>query len=111
MVEASPSTAVTTMRIGGAWVWDRSCWRSGSRPWAARSPSSRAPRGPGSTSGSPLSEAPIRLVIADDHAGGLKGLESFLALEPDVTVAATATTGEATLQAVRQHRPDLLLLD
>jgi len=58
-----------------------------------------------------LSEAPIRLVIADDHAVVLKGLESFLALEPDVTVVATCTTGETTLEAVREHRPDILLLD
>ena len=53
----------------------------------------------------------IRLVIADDHAVVLKGLESLLTLEPDLAVLATCTDGEATLEAVRKHHPDILLLD
>ena len=53
----------------------------------------------------------IRLIIADDHAVVLKGLESLLALEPDMTVVTTCINGDATLEAVRRHHPDILLLD
>jgi DNA-binding NarL/FixJ family response regulator len=58
-----------------------------------------------------LSDAPIRLVVADDHAVVLKGLETLLALERDLVVVATCTDGETTLDAVRRHHPDILLLD
>jgi DNA-binding NarL/FixJ family response regulator len=58
-----------------------------------------------------LADAPIRLILADDHAVVLKGLESLLALEPDLTVIATCTNGDATLEAVRRHHPDVVLLD
>jgi DNA-binding NarL/FixJ family response regulator len=53
----------------------------------------------------------IRLVVADDHAVVLKGLEALLALEPDLTVVATCTNGNMALDAVQKHRPDILLLD
>ena len=53
----------------------------------------------------------IRLVIADDHPLILQGLESLLRLEPDIEILACCRTGEETLQAVRQHQPDILVLD
>jgi DNA-binding NarL/FixJ family response regulator len=53
----------------------------------------------------------IRLVVADDHAVVLRGLEALLALEPDLAVLATCTNGNAAVEAVRKHRPDILLLD
>jgi DNA-binding NarL/FixJ family response regulator len=53
----------------------------------------------------------IRLVIADDHPLILNGLESLFLLEPDVEVLARCRDGEETLQAVRRHQPDLLILD
>jgi DNA-binding NarL/FixJ family response regulator len=58
-----------------------------------------------------LASAPIRLVIADDHAVVLKGLQSLLSLEPELVVVATCTDGDTTLEAVRRHRPDVLILD
>ena len=58
-----------------------------------------------------MSDGPIRLVVADDHAVVLKGLETLLALERDLAVVATCTDGETTLEAVRRHHPDILLLD
>jgi len=54
---------------------------------------------------------PIRLVLADDHHFILDGLESLFRLEQDFHVVARCTNGEETLQAVRQHRPDILILD
>jgi two-component system nitrate/nitrite response regulator NarL len=53
----------------------------------------------------------IRVVIADDHLVVLKGLEALLAAEPDLVVAAVCASGEQTLVAVREHRPDVLVLD
>jgi DNA-binding NarL/FixJ family response regulator len=54
---------------------------------------------------------PISLVIADDHPIVLAGLLHVLASEPDFTVLATCSDGEQTLAAVRQHQPDIVLLD
>lgn len=53
----------------------------------------------------------IRLVIADDHALVLKGLQALFANEPDLAVVADCTTGEQTIRAVREHHPDVLVLD
>lgn len=53
----------------------------------------------------------IRLVIADDHPLILDGLEKLFHREPDIQVVARCRDGEETLQAVRQHKPGLLILD
>jgi DNA-binding NarL/FixJ family response regulator len=54
---------------------------------------------------------PIRLVLADDHPLILDGLENLFRLEPDFHVLDRCTDGVETLKAVRQHRPDVLILD
>jgi DNA-binding NarL/FixJ family response regulator len=59
----------------------------------------------------PQSAAPIRLVIADDHALVLKGLQALFATEPGLAVVAACATGEQTIRAVRQLHPDVLVLD
>ena len=53
----------------------------------------------------------IRLLLADDHRIILEGLEQLFRREKDFEVVATATTGEKALEAVRKHRPDILVLD
>src|SRR5258705_13172092 len=53
----------------------------------------------------------IRLVIADDHPIVLDGLENLFRLEPDFQVMARCVNGDECLTAVRQHQPDVLLLD
>ena len=53
----------------------------------------------------------IRIVLADDHAIVLDGLEQLLRLEPEFEVVARSTTAEAAVKAVREHRPDILVLD
>jgi DNA-binding NarL/FixJ family response regulator len=55
--------------------------------------------------------APIRIVIADDHALVLEGVRAVLAAEPGLRVLATATDGERMLDAVRRLRPDVALID
>jgi DNA-binding NarL/FixJ family response regulator len=54
---------------------------------------------------------PIRIVLADDHPIVLTGLEQLLALEENLMVLARCINGEEAVAAVRQHRPDILLLD
>ena len=53
----------------------------------------------------------ISLVLADDHLIVLNGLEQLLALERDFVVLAKCSNGEQAVQAVRAHRPDVLVLD
>lgn len=53
----------------------------------------------------------IDLVIADDHPIVLNGLDELFRLQPDFRVVARCTDGDATLEAVRRHRPSVLVLD
>jgi len=53
----------------------------------------------------------ISLVLADDHRIVLDGLVQLFSLEQDFTIRACCMNGEQALAAVRQHRPDVLILD
>jgi DNA-binding NarL/FixJ family response regulator len=53
----------------------------------------------------------IRLVLADDHPLLLDGLEALLRGAGDCEVVARCRDGEEALQAVRRHKPDVLVLD
>lgn len=52
-----------------------------------------------------------RLVLADDHSVLRSGLKMLLNAQDDFVVVGEATNGQEALDAVRQHSPDLLLLD
>ena len=54
---------------------------------------------------------PIRLVLADDHPLILDALANLLRAEDGFEVVAACANGAEALQAVRQHRPDVLILD
>ncbi|MCW2753866.1 MAG: MerR family transcriptional regulator [Marmoricola sp.] len=53
----------------------------------------------------------IRLLLADDQALVRGALSALLALEPDLEVVAEVGAGDLVLEAVREHRPDVALLD
>lgn len=53
----------------------------------------------------------IRLALADDHPIVLDGLERVFQSEPDIEIVDRCTNGEEALTAVREHKPDVLLLD
>ena len=53
----------------------------------------------------------IRLLLADDQALVRGALSALLALEPDFEVVAEVGAGDLVLDAVREHRPDVALLD
>lgn len=54
---------------------------------------------------------PIRLVLVDDHPLILNGLTNLFSLEEEFEVLASCTNGTEALQAVRDHRPDVAVLD
>lgn len=68
------------------------------------------PGGPGRPAGLPMPR-PLTVAIGDDEPVIVEALAEVLADEPDITVVASAATGEATLALVREHRPDVVLLD
>jgi DNA-binding NarL/FixJ family response regulator len=53
----------------------------------------------------------IRIVLVDDHPVVVKGLQTLFRGEPDLEVVATCRTGTEGLAAVREHRPDIVVLD
>jgi DNA-binding NarL/FixJ family response regulator len=56
-------------------------------------------------------KATIRLVIADDHPIFREGLRKLLETDPEFVVVGEAGDGEQTLEVLRRHKPDILLLD
>jgi DNA-binding NarL/FixJ family response regulator len=53
----------------------------------------------------------IRIVLADDHPVVRRGLSQFFADVDDFDVVAECGDGQAALDAVRQHAPDVLIVD
>ncbi len=53
----------------------------------------------------------IKIALADDHTIFRDGLRRLLSLEPDFDVIAEAQNGTEVLDLVRDHEPDILLLD
>lgn len=53
----------------------------------------------------------MRVVIVDDEAPARRRLRTLLAREPDIEVVGECRDGPSAIDAVREHRPDLLFLD
>ncbi|WP_067812954.1 response regulator [Nocardia inohanensis] len=58
-----------------------------------------------------MTEVPIRLVIADDHAVLRAGVVALLESEPTVEIVGEADDGRAAIELVEQVNPDVALLD
>jgi NarL family two-component system response regulator YdfI len=55
--------------------------------------------------------APIRVVIADDHAVVREGLRLILEASPGFVVVGEAADGEGAVHLVEEVEPDVVLLD
>ncbi|MDO5633829.1 MAG: response regulator transcription factor [Micrococcus sp.] len=53
----------------------------------------------------------IRIVLVDDQELVRTGLRTLAEHDGDIQVVAEASTGSAGVRAVRQHRPDVVLMD
>ena len=58
-----------------------------------------------------MSDAPIRVLIADDHAVVRRGLRTFLELQDDIDVVGEAADGQTCVAAAAELLPDVFLLD
>jgi DNA-binding NarL/FixJ family response regulator len=54
---------------------------------------------------------PIRIIIADDHLVLLESLAALLETQPDFKVLGKAANGIEAVELVKQHRPEVLVLD
>ena len=54
---------------------------------------------------------PIRVLLADDHAVVRQGIRQFLEASGEIEVVAEAGDGEEGLRLIRQHLPDVAVLD
>ncbi|RYP80684.1 response regulator transcription factor, partial [Nocardioides guangzhouensis] len=53
----------------------------------------------------------IRVVVADDQELVRAGFVAVLATQPDLDVVGEAADGREAVDAVRRHRPDVVLMD
>lgn len=53
----------------------------------------------------------IKVIIVDDHDIMREGLQMLLEDAPHLDVVGMASSGEAGIELVQQHRPDIVLMD
>jgi two-component system, NarL family, response regulator len=58
-----------------------------------------------------MDDAPIRILIAEDHLIARVGVGAIVNAQADMTVVAEATNGQQAVALYREHRPDVALMD
>jgi two-component system, NarL family, response regulator LiaR len=58
-----------------------------------------------------VAEAPIRVLVADDHAVVREGLRTFLGLQDGIEVVGEAADGEQAVAEAQRLAPDVVLMD
>ena len=56
-------------------------------------------------------DEPIRILVADDHAGFRSGLDALLATQPDLRIVGNAETGDEAVAGALALQPDVVLMD
>jgi DNA-binding NarL/FixJ family response regulator len=56
-------------------------------------------------------EIPLRVVLADDHAGFREGLREMLLTDEGIEVVGEAADGAEAIEIAEQVRPDVIILD
>jgi two-component system response regulator DesR len=55
--------------------------------------------------------APARVLLVEDNQVFREALELLLGLRPDIEVVASIGDGSEAVQAAREHKPDVVLMD
>src|SRR4029078_11638214 len=58
-----------------------------------------------------MADAPIRVLLVDDHAMVRRGMRDFLSLHEDIEVVGEAADGAAGVEQAKVLRPDLVVMD
>src|SRR5215207_11684797 len=58
-----------------------------------------------------MAEAPIRVLLVDDHAVVREGLRSYLELEETLDIVGEAGNGKEAVRKVKELDPDVVLMD
>ena len=58
-----------------------------------------------------MADAPIRVLLVDDHAMVRRGMRDFLSLHDDIDVVGEAGDGAAGVEAAKTLRPDIVVMD
>ena len=58
-----------------------------------------------------MPDAPIRVLLVDDHAMVRRGMRDFLALHDDIEVVGEAADGSAGIEQAEALRPDIVVMD
>ncbi len=53
----------------------------------------------------------VTVALADDHTLFRQGIRELLSTDPGIVIVAEASTGDEVLPMVREHQPDVVLLD
>jgi two-component system, NarL family, response regulator DegU len=58
-----------------------------------------------------MNSGQIKILIADDHSLIREGLKRIIGFEENLTVIGEAENGERVMLPIKQHKPDVMLLD
>ena len=58
-----------------------------------------------------MADAPIRVLLVDDHAMVRRGMRDFLSLHEDIEVVGEAADGAAGVEQAKVLRPDIVVMD
>ena len=52
-----------------------------------------------------------KVLIIDDRLSSRKGLRALMLTQPDIQVIGEATNGERAIQFIKEHKPDVVIMD